>query len=115
MTSPDGKETKTYWLQGSLSLLPFGDVEDDFPKEDMDMVLTTLNFNIDDARYNLGWFRKAFLRKILKAEPIPEFKKEAAYLWFKENVQIIPIGIRHDNEPYVEPKGEFKGWTHEAI
>ena len=35
-------------------------------------------------------------------------------MWIKDNVAIIPLGIRKDGE-YTDGTGEHKGWTHEAI
>jgi hypothetical protein len=107
----DGKEKKI-WIQGSVRFLPFGVYEYVFPKEDKDVVLTTLCFNED--RYSLGKIILGFLRRMIKCEKIPEFKTNLKYLWIKDNVNIIPVGIRNDFE-ITDADGEHKGWTHEAI
>lgn len=106
------EKTKGLWIQGQIRLLPFGIVEYVFPKEDMDLVLNTLDFQTD--RYELGNIKKLILQKIVKCEPIPEYKKDKNYLWIKDNVNIIPIGIRHDTD-ITDPAGPNQGWTHEAI
>lgn len=107
-----GKQTKYLWIQSQIRLLPFGVMEYVFPKEDMDTVLHTLNFNSD--RYKLGGFKLAFIRKMVNADKIPEYKTKQHYLWIRDNVNIIPIGMR-DDEEFTDTKGPYKGWTHEAI
>lgn len=115
LTSPDGKEKKEIWTQGSLRSLPFGIDEYVFPREYLDVVLNTLDFDKKDARYDIGSFKMGMLRRMLKCKPIPkEFDKSKIYIWIKDNVAIIPIGIREDAD-VAEPDGELKGWTHEAL
>ena len=107
-----GKEKKGIWMQGQVRILPFGICEYVFPKEDMDIVLTTLDFKRD--RYNLGSVKKWILKKIIKCSAIPEYKTGKNYLWIKDNVNIIPLGVRYDAE--IEDSLEnVSGWTHEAI
>ena len=109
-----GKQTKYVWIQSQVRVLPFGVYEYVCPKEDMDAVLHTLNFNND--RYNLGKLKRGFLRKMVKCEKIPEYKTDNQYLWIKGNVTIIPIGVRYDAEDLIDTtEGEYKGWKHEAI
>ena len=107
-----GNKKKIVWIQGQVRLLPMGVYEYVFPKEDKDLVLSTLDFK--SKRYNLGKLKLTFLRKMVRAEPIPEFSEKQKLLWIKDNVNIIPIGIRTDGE-FTDPYGENKGWTHEAI
>jgi len=97
------------WIQGQIRLMPFGVYEYVFPKEDMDSVLYTLDFETD--RYGLGNLKKTFLRKFIKCEKIPKYKKEKYYLWIKDNVSIIPIGVRYDEEIF----DSIINKTHEAI
>ena len=106
-------EEKYYWLEGSLRVLPFGIYEYVFPKEDLDQVLNTL-LPISNDPYNVNKYYLGILRKILKAKPIPEFKKEGKFVWTREHVSIIPIGIREDGE-LTEVDGPLKGWSHEAV
>jgi len=108
-----GKEEQKIWIQSQIRTLPLGAVEYIFPKEDMDMVLTTLNFGRKD-RYELGKAKMLLLRKLFNCRKIPKFNKDKKYLWITENVSIIPIGIRDDTD-LIEPYEAYKGWTHEAI
>ena len=107
-----GKKKMGRWIQGQVRLLPFGVYEYVFPKEDMNVVLNTLI--VEKDRYELGDFKIAMFRKMLKLKPIPEYKNDNKYLWIKDNVNIIPLGVKED-EDYTDPSGESKGWTHEAI
>ena len=107
-----GKKTKTIWMQGQVRLLPFGVYEYICPKEDADIVLHTLDFTQD--RYSLGKLKLGVLRKLIKCEKIPKYKTDHHYLWIKENVTIIPLGIRKDLM-HIDAGGENKGWEHEAI
>ena len=107
-----GNELKDIWLQGQIRQMPLGIYEYVFPKESMDAVLWTLDAKQD--RYGLGSFKKWVLKFMIKCESIPEFKKEHQYLWIKDNVNIIPLGVRYDSE-VTDYKGENEGWTHEAL
>ena len=108
-----GKKKKYIWLQGQVRLLPFGIYEYVFPKEDLDIVLHTLGFS--ENRYHVGDLKLGVLRKLIKCEKIPEYKKNKHFLWITKNVNIIPLGIRKDYEFFKDPDGANKGWTHEAI
>jgi len=107
-----GKKKKAIWIQGQVRQMPFGICEYVCPKEDMDMVLNTLITHLD--RYSLGMLKLGMLRKLIKCEKIPEYKTDKNYLWAKQNVNIIPLGMREDSE-FTDPDGASKGWTHEAI
>jgi hypothetical protein len=100
---------KGRWIQGQIRLLPFGVYEYIFPKEDKDLVLHTLDF--DSNRYSLSRLILNLIRKMSKAKRIPEYKKDKYYLWIKDNVNIIPLGVRYDNEIY----DELVKAKHEAI
>ena len=103
------KEGSGVWIQGQVRFLPFGVYEYVMPKEDKDVVLHTLIDYKD--RYGIGGFVLSFIRKMIKCEAIPEYKKDKNYLWIKDNVNIIPIGIREDAE-ILDPLTKT---THEAI
>ena len=103
-------EVRFIGLYGAVRLLPFGVVEAIFPKEHMDKVLTTLNFH-QKAPYNISTI--AF-RKMLKCKKPGKFNTDENYNWDKQNVSLIPIGIREDGE-FTDPDGLWEGWTHEAI
>ena len=106
------RNRKDVWINGGIRTLPFGIHEYVFPKESMDRVLTTLLPQID--RYDTGWIRKTILRKLVRVDKLPPFKKDQGYRWLKNYVNIIPIGIRHDNTA-LQRHGPLKGWTHETI
>ena len=103
-------EVRFIGLYGAVRLLPFGVVEAIIPKEHMDKVLTTLNFH-QKAPYNISTI--AF-RKMLKCKKPGKFNTDENYNWDKQNVSLIPIGIREDGE-FTDPDGLWEGWTHEAI
>lgn len=112
-----GKKKKEIWIQGQVRLLPFGIYEYVFPKEDIDVVLQTLDFKASDKFYGFGDLKLKLMRMILnfiKCKKIPKFKEDKHYLWVKTHINIFPLGIRYDRE-MTDPDGENKGWTHEAI
>ena len=51
---------------------------------------------------------------MLKLKKPKKFSTAKSFFWIRQNIAIIPIGIREDGE-FIEKEGEFKGWTHEAI
>jgi len=120
--SPDKKETKTIWMQGSLRILPFGVMEYVFPKESMDLVLTTLRF-MKSEHPNTKGLRTSYvppfilnrMRKLLKADEIPDFKSDMSLIWAMNDVAIIPIGIRKDGDILEPANAPLAGWSHEAI
>lgn len=110
-----GEEKQAIYVQGAIRVLPFGIYEYVFPKEWRDLVLTTLIHHETEGEHCAGWIKKTFLRMLTKAEKIPEFKREKKFLWVRENVSIIPIGIKEDAD-MTEPAGhQYGGWTHEAL
>lgn len=125
-TSADGTEKKQLYMSAQLRLLPFGFYEYVFPKEDLDAVLHTLigtrdkenegndyYYGLEDYKI-LGMSPFNILRKILRCQPIPEYKKDNKLLWFRENVAVQVIGIREDKQ-IIQPDGALKGWSCEAI
>lgn len=118
MSSPDGKQEAIVWMQGSLRVLPFGVYEYVFPKESLDAVLTTLDF---DKKSNYeGTYGKKYkivlgmIRKALNVKDTPKFENKESLLWIKNDVAIMPIGVRYDDD-IIEPSGDYKGWKHEAL
>lgn len=114
----EGSPDQSLWIQGSVRVLPFGVIEYVFPRESLDLVLKALD--CDTVRYPQYQGIKlrtalSLLRAFLMAKPIPkDFKKDQSLIWIKDNVSVIPIGIREDGD-LVEPRGDYVGWTHEAI
>lgn len=108
--SADKIDIQEVWIEGAVRLLPFGVMEYVFPKEDKDVVLTTLNFH-KEAPYNLTNAGLFFIRKALKATTPGKFDTNNHLLWIKNNVSIIPIGIRED----VDIKEEDTGYYHEGL
>jgi len=103
------------WIQGAVRQLPLGIYEYIFPKEDMDMVLTTLNFTNNKGLDNyLSTIKLSLLRKFFKYKRAPEFNSDKRYLWVDNNVAIIPIGIKED-KILEEKSGQYAGWEHEAL
>ena len=109
----EGKKDLSIWLQGSVRILPFGIYEYVFPKEDLDMVLTTLRFN-KPVPYGMGGMKSGMIRKLLNLKKVGNFKTDKKFLWVMDNVSIIPLGIREDGE-LIEHSGIYKSWSHEAI
>jgi hypothetical protein len=108
----DGKESSIY-IQGQVRLLPLGVYEYIFPREDMDVVLNTL---IEDKnRYGINRLVVKFLKTFYKLESIPDYKTDKHFLWIKDNVNIIPLGIRKDLDRIEEKEREYAGYEHEAI
>ena len=107
-----GKEVIHIWIQGQVRLLPFGVYEYVFPREDLDKVLTALNAKF--CHYSLPKVFLSTLRKMLHLKKIPDYSEEQKYLWVKSEVNLIPLGIR-DDEDIIEPLEEYRGFTHEAI
>lgn len=107
-----GKKRKEIWIQGQVRLLPLGLYEYIFPRGDADMVLNTLDFT--NNRYNLSGLKLSILRKMGSAKKTPSYDKSHHYLWIKDNVNIIPLGVRYDKDK-CDGAGEHEGWTHEAL
>lgn len=108
-----GEEKIGTYIQGQLRVLPGGVYEYVFPKEDLDLVLFTLEATPNNP-YNISDLKLKFIRKFLNLKPIPEFKKEKQFLWIKDNVSIISLGIREDKD-FLETQGIYKDFTHEGI
>lgn len=115
----DGKK-QVLWINGGIRLLPFGVYEYVFPKKYLDVVLNTL-MPTGTQRYKVGWIRTKILEKLLKCEAVPqEWAKTEKFVWAKQFVNIIPIGIRHDGETTSRHYDGFNltmldGWKHEAL
>lgn len=107
-----GRKNKFMWIQGQIRVLPLGIYEYVFPKENLETVLNTLETEI--IPYKIKGIYLSMLRKMMKLKKIPKYKKEEKYLWLKQHVSIIPIGIREDKD-MVDITHECKGWTHEAL
>jgi len=108
-----GDILKEVWIQGAIRQMPLGIYEYVFPQENMDAVLWTL-LDPKQDRYDLGKLKLWILKKMIKCEPIPEFKRDNQYLWVKDNVNIIPLGVRYDRQ-VADGWGEHEGWEHEAL
>ena len=52
--------------------------------------------------------------KIFKYKKAPKYSEEQKYLWNRQHVSILPIGIREDGE-IVGKHIDDKGWTHERL
>ena len=114
-----GKKDIEIFLQGRLCYAPFGIWEYCFPIESMNEVLTTLDFHMPDnikPRNKFGKIRLALLRFGLKLDKTPEFKTDKKLFWYRDNVTILPLGVRYDDEITEPPvSNPYAGWTHEGI
>lgn len=96
-----GKYLSDKIIRPRIQLLPFGIMDIAFPKEYADIVLSSLDFHKKDVRYEIPNIYMKIARKVLKLEKIPDFKvgtelgKDLMFLG-KENVAIIPLGVRYD-------------------
>jgi len=112
-------EHRGAWIPGQIRELPYGVKEYVFPKESLDMVLRTLNAKVSQ---NVGGYgirfkgaTMAFLRRMLKLKKIPKYdEKGELYLWTKNFVGLVVLGIREDAEIVGEYVDDL-GWTHEAL
>ncbi len=104
------KEGGGRWIQAQIRALPFGVYEYIAPQDDADTILHTLDF--DGNRYGLSGLVLAFLRSFIKCEKIPKYKKDKYYLWVKDNVNIISLGVRYDKLDFYD---DLLKKTHEAI
>lgn len=109
-------ERRNLAVKGGIRQLPFGVYEIIFPKEALDIVLTTMKANLPEGdRYNIGLWKLALFRRMFKLDKIPtKFKSNEKLHWFFHTLEILPIGIREDRE-ITETEGEYKGFTHEAL
>ena len=101
---------KGRYISGAVRVLPFGFIEYVFPKEYADQVLHTLDFNGNPYGV-MTKFIQFFARKFLKSEKIPKYKKDKYFLWIKNNISIIPVGVRYDGVIF----DELVKAKHEAI
>lgn len=103
------------WIPGQIRELPLGIKEYVFPKESLDMVLTTFNA-ASTGIYGINFKSMIypFLRKLLKLKKITKYKETETYLWNKTFVSIVVLGYREDGET-VGSYIDDKGWTHEAL
>jgi len=113
----EGEKELFQQMSTRVNQLPGGAYDIVIPREYKDMVLTTLNFDID--YYEVGFVKKAFLRKVYKCKKAKFKKTEREFLWIKNGVNFLPIGIREDGEqPEINSEWENfhgKGWFHEAM
>ena len=86
---------KGHYIHGAVRMLPFGFVEYVFPKEYADQVLHTLDFK-NNPYGALTNYIKPLIRKFLKCEKIPKYKEDKYFLWIKDHISVIPIGVRYD-------------------
>jgi len=112
--SPDGKEKKEVWIQGALRLAPFGIYEYVFPKEQKDVVLTTLRFN-EKIPYNIKPVYLKMVKNALHIKEPGEFKTDQRLMWIMDNTSIIPLGIREDSVIEEPETSSIPKWTHEAV
>jgi hypothetical protein len=98
--------------------LPFGIIEIVFPKENADLVLTSLRFHKDPPykldKKILGINPLKEIKKYLSIEDVGKFDSSKKLIFPDYDVSIIPIGVRYDGE-LTEKDGPYEGYTHEAL
>lgn len=107
------KENKQIPIQGTIRQMPLGVYEYIFPKEYLDMVLNTLGE--DKNPYGMKGFIFSIIKKFYKLQKVPEYKKEKYFLWIRDNVAIIPLGIREDGETTEDKNTPYEGFIHEEL
>lgn len=109
----NNKKIKGTYIEGQLRRLPFGIYEYVFPKEDKDRVLRSFGAkNTTPKAYNIPKTFLTIIRKTLNLKKIPKYdEKIMPYLWIKQNISIISLGMREDGNIY----DKLVKATHEAI
>lgn len=109
-------QTKDLWLEPQIRILPFGLIDYVFPREHLDMILTSLIR--EDNRYRIPNTILKILRKVLGLKPIPKYNSDKKMLSCLDSksvyVNIIPLGVKDDAD-IIGTKEDDLGWTHEAI
>lgn len=75
-----------------------------FPKESLNLVLNTLTRKgapLPNGLNTQAWA----LRKAMNLKPIPDFVESVAMSVSKDHVQIVPIGIKEDEEGIIPTTG----------
>lgn len=108
-----GNETKAIYIQGVVRYAPFGIYEYVFPKEMVGSVMRTLATSYNNK---IGKLKELALRFVTGCkEYTDDFKDEKPFLWIRDHVGRIVLGIREDEE-ITEPEGSlYAGWTHERL
>lgn len=115
LLSSDGEACHGFvWSHGSIRYLPGGAIDYIFPKNALDAVLNTLEFNKETHYDYYGWKFKTFVKmwaKLLGSVKAPDYKKDIKYIWSLENINIIPLGVKYDEMDFADRNGT----THEAL
>ena len=87
-----------YRMQIILRETPFGIYEIVFPKQHMDLILTTVLGKKENNLENYKGYGKYILmfRKLLKLKKIPNYDNSKTLIILKNGIDIIPIGIKYD-------------------
>lgn len=103
------------WVAGNIRRLPGGFIDYVFPAENLDVILKSLDLDKPYHYQDMKWAIEPTLwatRKALRLKPLPKkFKTNQHLIWFKDHVNVIPIGIRHDIMDWKDPNGTI----HEAL
>ena len=123
-TSPEGKEENVI-CTASLRILPGGVYDYVFPKESMDIVLTTLRFHVPcdypiEKEFSFMGIKIKpldYAKKFLGLEEkLPEFKTTQQYFWEgSQFVAILPIGIKFDDDIINPASAQLPGYKHEGL
>lgn len=116
VVSPDGKKADYLWTAGQLRILPGGIIDYVFPKEQLDIVLTSLDAQKKEhSEYKALYKIAPIIRKFLKLKKVEKFDTGHNLVWRNKDTAIFVIGYKEDGELIIEQEGEWKGWKHEAL
>jgi len=70
-----------------------------FPKEHRDIMLTTIfDKNLGKTQHSKHQKWLWALRKVLGADPIPEYKTDQFLPIYKQNIEMVGVGIKEDGD-----------------
>ena len=103
------KNEKGEWVEKDAfvrgGLRPFQLWEYVFPKESLNEVCNSLEIAELEPKYKSLEKYFFFLRKLLKAKPVPKIPTTPMRLIYHQNISILPIGIKEDEEEVLHAAG----------
>lgn len=120
----EGELNQGQVLGGGIRALPLGVYDYVFPKENFDVVITTLkqHSSIFAGKDSNSWstiFKKKALKlllgRVFNYKQIPkDYDDSEKFQWSMKHVRILVLGYR-EHGVITERYGELAGWSHEAI
>jgi len=108
-----GDDIKAMWIDGQIRDVKIA-YEYVFPREDLDKVLSTFNYEESPYGINFKLIPMMLLRKLFKLKKQPKHTGEKKYLWRMLGVSVFVLGIREDKD-IVGVCELDNGFTHEGI